>query len=331
MAGFNLQGGSGITLQGSSPGLQAGSNSGLRVQPAFTGSAQYLQPAVAPARNQTLTRSVSTSPTNNLTPGGGGGGGTTAAAAPAGPTPEQIKAQQAQAMKGGLKNLVGSILGVYDAIYGDVNVAAADKVGQVNRVYGEDVGALTDQFNNEFPTIGRAYSARGTGSSGFRYDAEQGAQQGFDRTLQTRTRGRDDDLGQVGSWVAQQQAQVGADRSLNAQLQAKIDASTDPNELRSLEADLQGTLAKIQAQRSGLQSRASYMNTLNAAVPGGSQLPGLRQTLSNVISSQVPSQVKQAIGTKLIQNSGLPQSQVDALLGEFSGQISGQDREEVIA
>jgi hypothetical protein len=230
-------------------------------------------------------------------------------------------------MKTPLKGLVGSIIGVYDALYNDVNTAAADKVGQLQKVYDEDVNGLTSQFGEEFPAIGRAYSARGTGSSGYRYDAETAAKSGFDRTLQSRARVRDQDLSNVGQSVATQQAQINADKGLNQQILGMIDQSQNPDELRALQNDLNRKIADLTASRAGLRSQASYLDTLNQAVPGGSQLPALRTSLTNVINSQVPSPVKQAIGAQLIQNSGLPQSQVDALLGEFTSQIATNDKE----
>lgn len=315
-----LQGGqTAKTLQAPVRNISA-PTSGLQVQ-GVTNANQRLQPTTAPAYNQSL-------------PAGGGavaGASTGATGAVTGAvlSAEQVAAQQRQAqanaMKGGIKGMVNSILGVYDAMYGDVNVAAADKVNQVQGVFKEDSDALTQQFGEEFPTIGRAYSARGTGSSGYRFDAEQAAQQGFERTLQSRARVRDEDLGKVGATVAGQQANIQAERGLTANLMAQIDASQDPNELRQVQNALNEKMANLGAQRAGLQSRASYMNTLNAAVPGGSQLPGLRASLTNVINSQVPNQVKSQIGAQLIQNSGLPPSQIDALLGEFGSQINTAD------
>lgn len=297
-----------------------------------TGLTSNGQPYTMP---QVVDDSLNLSAYNAATAGGGGtgggGGGGGGGSAPAAPTQEQIRAQQANAMKSGVKGLVNSILGVYDAMYGDVSAAAADKVNQVQGVYKEDVDALTQQFGEEFPTIGRGFSARGTGSSGYRFDAEQAARQGFDRTLGSRARVRDQDLSTVGQTVAQQQAQIGADRGLNAGFLAQIDASTNPDELTQLQAELTKKIANLNAERAGLGTRAGYLAKLNETVPGGSQLPGLRQSLSNVISSQVPTQVKQAIGVQLIQSAGLPQSQVDALLGEFNGQLSDQDKQPIAA
>jgi hypothetical protein len=272
--------------------------------------------------------------------GGTGGSGTTTTSgtggytAPALTAEQQLAAQrkaQAEAMRNPLKGLVGSIQGVYDALYGDINVAAADKVAQVQDVYGQDIGDLTAQFNEQFPTIGKAYSARGTGSSSYRFDAEENAKSGFKRTSDSRARVRDQDLATVGSAVAQQQAEVNAQKGLYGSMLATIDASENPDDLMELQTKLNTKIAELQASRAGLQSKASYLNTLNAAVPAGSQLPALRESLTNIIKSQVPGQVKSAIGAQLIQNSGLPQSQVDALLGEFSGQLAQTDKELVAA
>jgi hypothetical protein len=243
---------------------------------------------------------------------------------------EQLAAQkraQAEALKNPLKNLIGSITGVYDALYGDVNVAAADKVNQVQQVYGQDVGDLTNQFNEQFPAIGRAYSARGTGSSSYRTDAEETAKGGFNRTLTSRGRTRDNDLAAVGSTVAQQQAEINAQKGLYGSMIGMIDQSQNPEELTQLQNELNRKIAELNASRAGLQSRASYLSTLNAAVPGGSQLPALRESLSNIIKSQVPGQVKLAIGTQLIQNAGLSPAQAEAAIGEFSSQLSGEDKQ----
>lgn len=277
----------------------------------------------------TLGATTEAAPAPPPPPSGGGGG----YAAPYVSPEDQLAAQrkaQANAMKSGLTGIIGNIKNVYDALYGDVNVAAADKNRQVLDVYGQDVNALTDQFASEFPAIGNAFSARNTYDSSYRMDKEEGARTGFKNTLTTRGQARDQDLANVGQFVATKQAEIGAQKGLQDQTLAQIMASENPDELTSLQSQLAARLADLQASRAGLRSQASYLDTLNSAVPAGSRLAELRGSLSNVIKSQVPTGLKQTIATNLIQNAGLTPSEVQAALGEFNAQLGDEENRQIV-
>lgn len=236
---------------------------------------------------------------------------------------------QANALKSGLTGLVNNIKGVYDAMYGDVNVVAADKNANILESYNTDVSGLTSQFADEFPAIGRAYSARNTYDSSYRMDSEGRATKGFERTVEGRGRDRDQDMAAAGQWVAQQQGQIGAEKGLQDTIIKQIQASSNPDELTQLRNTLDAKLAQLNADRAGLRSKASYLDTLNKAVPAGSRLAGLRTNLTNVIQSQVPTALKRQIGVELIQGAGLTPEEAQAALSEFNVVVAKEEEQPV--
>jgi hypothetical protein len=308
----NLQGSQNTTVkqpvfQGSSPTIQApntGTGDQRALLPSSGGATSYSAP-----QQQAQQQQQYTAPSY--------GGYASAAEQQA----AQLKAERlakANAMKSGLTNIVKSITGVYDALYGDIGVAAADKNKQVLGVYNQDVGALTDQFAGEFPAIGNAYSARNVYDSSYRIDKENLAKTGFQNTLNTRGQARDQDLAQVGQFVATQRADINAQKGLQNTLLKQISESDNPDELTQIQNQLTAKLAELRASRSGLKSQASYLDTLNKTVPAGSRLAGLRTSLTNVVKSQVPTALKRSIAENLINNAGLSPEEARAALGEFN-------------
>jgi hypothetical protein len=268
----------------------------------------------------------------------GGGGGTdtgtvsaqTVAAQQAAAAAAQ-KAAQANAVKSGITGLVNNIKGVYDALYGDVGSAAAEKSNLVDQKYQQEQKSLTDQFNSSFPAIGNAYGARGTYDSSYRINAEKTAQDQFDNSVGQLGTGRNQDLAGVGQWVAQQQADFNAQKGGLDAILGQIGGSDNVDELTSLRNTLDERLRTLSASRAGLQSQGSYLNTLNSVVPQSNRLSGLQSNLGNVIQSQVPTAVKRAIGQQLINNSGLSQQQAAQALQEFTGQLASEDEKQVTA
>lgn len=249
-----------------------------------------------------------------------------AAASAAASAAEAAKAQriaQANALKGGLTGMVNNIKSVYDAIYGDIDAVGADKTKGVQQRYNNERTAVVDQFNTDFPQIGNAYSARNTYDSSYRQDAEQGATKQFDNVQTGLATGRDEDLGAVGRFVATERAQVGADQSGLTQMQQLINASEDPDELTTLQQTLNDRINQVTASRAGMRSQDAYRAEANSLVSTADRSVGLRQNISNIVAGAAPAPLKRSVAMKLIQSSGLPEGEQQALVDDFERQLSG--------
>lgn len=299
---YNLQGGGTQTLQGSAPSLQ--------------GSPNTLQ--------------VTGNPMDFGTQGGNTLGATTEPTTPyydaeaaAAATAKAQRIAQANALKGGLTGIVNNIKSVYDAIYGDIDAVGADKVKGVNQRFNNERTAIVDQFNTDFPQIGNAYSSRNTYDSSYRQDAEQGAVKQFDNVQQGLATGRDEDIAKVGQFVATQRAGVAADKGALSSMEQLIAASEDPTELMQLQQTLNDRISQVTASRAGLRSQDAYMAEANSLVSTADRSIGLKQNISNIVAGAAPAPLKRSVAMKLIQSSGLPQGEQQALVNDFERQLSG--------
>jgi hypothetical protein len=302
---YNPQGGAGAYLQGSSPNLQ--------------GSPNTLQVTANP-QTQNLTFGTPQGATDPTAPA------TTPyydAAAAQAAADAAAKAAQANAIKGAITGITNNIRSVYDAIYGDLNVVGTDKTRSVNQKYNNENTALVDQYNTDFPAIGNAYAARGVYDSSYRQDSEAGANKQFTNMQGQLQTGRAEDLAKVGQWVDQQRAQVGADNATLGGLEALIAQSTDPDQLASYQQQITQKLADLTASRAGMRSQESYAQTANSLVDSTDQSAGLRGTLSAIVQGAAPAPLKRSTAMKLIQSSGLPPEQQQALVNDFDKQLSG--------
>lgn len=277
-----------------------------------------------------------TSGTGGTGAGGTGGadayGGYGSAEAQAAAQAQAARVAQANAIKGSITGLIGNIKGVYDALYGDVNAVAADKTGQIDKQYGQDVKSLTDQFNNQFPLIGQGYGARGTYDSSYRINAEKSAQDQFGNSTATLAQGRDSDLAGVGQFLATQQADFKNQKSGLDAVLAQIQASENPDELTQLQNTLAERQRTLEASRANLGTRDSYLAQLNSAVPASARVGGLKDSLTNVLNSAVPAPIKLAIAGQLVNQSGLNGADTKKLLEDFTSQVNGgEDQKQPIA
>ena len=251
--------------------------------------------------------------------------------APAGPTPQQVAEQTKQAnlakARNSITGLVNNIRGVYEALYGDVGTAAAEKTGQVEQKYGVEERALTDQFNEQFPAIGRAFSGRNTYDSSYRINAEEGAKKGFANTLEQQNMAKQAELAGIGQFLQESRAGIeGGKGTLDLVIQ-QINQSDNEQELQSVMNELQAKMTALQQQRAGSQPQNFYLQKLNETVPSASRLPQLQATLANVIGSSVPGPVKQSIVTQLINNASLSPQEKEQIMAQYMGQINAeQDR-----
>lgn len=247
--------------------------------------------------------------------GGSGAGGTSDAAAAAA---QSAKAAQ---VRGTITDLAHSILGVYDSLYGNVNQAGADQANQVNQKYDLEGTGLINQFNQDFPTIGNSFSSRGAYDSSYRQDAEGNAQQSLADQQDQLGIGRNADLGKVGQFVATNKANIDQNKGGINVILGHINETSDPNELTTIQNAIQQKLLDAQSQSSQLGTQGGYVQQLQGIAPTADQTASITANLHSILQGEANPMLKKSVGTKLIQTSGLPDDQKQALIASFTGQV----------
>lgn len=253
--------------------------------------------------------------------GGGGGGGYDAAAAQAAAEKAASEARIAKA-RSASKAFIGDILGVYEDLYGGVGRAGADQTSRLNQRYDKEVSSLTDQFNAELPTIGRAHAGRGTYDSSFRLDDEFGAKTGFENQLQDIGTQKAEDAAKIGQFVATERASIDAGRAGVNDIRARLADVQDEGEIVQLQNELSNKLRTIQAERASNLTQNEYVNQAQQLAPTGDRIAALQQTLSGIIQGQAPGPLKQAIAEQVIGSSGLSEEDKQRLRGVVSTQLN---------
>ena len=258
--------------------------------------------------------------------GGGGGGGYYDAAAAAAAAEEAAKQARIQQSRDAITGLVGSITGVYDALYGDINNVAKDKTAQLETKYGREIGNLTDEFNSQFPLIGQNYAGRGAYDSGYRIEAEDRATGGYKRSLGDINYNKKQDLSKLGQEIAVTQADINANKGGVQAILAQIGAINDENALTNLRNELDTKLRTVQASRAGNMSQSAYMQRLNQTVPGAARAGEIRANLQNVLKSAIPTALKRSVATQLVNGAGVDPEIAAALMGEINLQLSQEEK-----
>ena len=258
----------------------------------------------------------------------GGGGGLTQA---------QIYAQQQAAerarqeaadnarraeLRGGIRNLISSMSGVYDLLHGDINSAAAEQRQGLQDKYNKETGSLTDQFNQEMPVIGRGWAARGAYDSSYRTGAEGVATDAYGKQIQSLGDEKIASEGKIGQWAAQQRANIEADRGGVAAVGAQIDAENDINVLTQLKNQIDAKLRDNQAKRADYTTQGAARQALVAAAPTTDNSGALGKVLVQIIQGQAPRALKIATAKEVIGSSGLTEEEKARLNQQVETQVS---------
>jgi len=249
-----------------------------------------------------------------------------------GPTQAQIEAQQrAQQeaadnakrteLRGGIRNLISSISGVYDLLHGDVNSAAKEQREALQDKYNKETGSLTDQFNQEMPTIGRGWAARGAYDSSYRTGAEGVATDAYGKQIQSLGDEKVASEGKIGQWAAQQRAAIENDRGGVSAVGAQIDAENDINVLTQLKNQIDAKLRDNQAKRADYTTQGAARQALVAAAPTTDNSGALGKVLGQIIQGQAPRALKIATAKEVIGSSGLTEEEKARLTQQVETQV----------
>jgi len=275
---------------------------------------------------------------------GGGGGGSVAGASTGGgddggydPAAAQAaaaaakKAAELNAARSAVTSLVGNIRRVYDALYGDIGVAARDQQQQLSKRYATETQGVTDQFNSAFPQIGSGYASRGAYDSSYRINAEDSATQGFKNSVNQLETARQGDEAKIGRFLTEKRASIRAEQGGLNSIRREIDSAEDVNELKQLRNQLDTKLRTIRSQRAGYKGQGEYIQNLNKSLTPNARFTGIRNNLANIVGSQVPTAVKRAIAEQVIDASGLSDKDKDSLVKEVNGQLAAETNPNPVA
>lgn len=313
-------------LQGSSPSLQAANNSGLKVQPASTSSAQILQPTVAPAYNQTL---VSGTKGSGLAPTG---------IIPAGPAPDPNAAANAAAaakaaadaaaaanLRTQVTQLVNGIKDIFNSRYGQIDAQAGEQIGKLNDRFGTESQDITNQVTGENNTISAQHAGRGTFDSSYRgnnVDTVTHAGEAQVRDLGTELQ---DNISKVGQYVASQKTGYDAQKGGVDAILTHLAEETDPGRLTDLRNTLDSRIAELKAGGADNNTAAQNASALASIAPSSARTVQLQTTLSQILQGNADSSLKSTIGQKLIQSAGLSPAEAQKLTQAFSSDLSATD------
>lgn len=243
---------------------------------------------------------------------------------PAALTAEQIYAQQLaqqraqqEAQRGQLRGEIGggiqNLQNVYSQLFGDVTGAATSQRQALEQRFGRETQALGEQFNEELPSIGKAYGARGIYDSSYRMDAEEKAQRQFQRQLQDLAAQREADAAKIGQYVAEQQARIQAEQDKLGTISGRLGQTQDINDLIQLRNQIEGQIADTRALRAGAMSQQQLMQRFQQLAPATDRLSQLQGILTNIIQGAAPSALKRATAQQIIGSAGLSQQEQDLL------------------
>lgn len=259
----------------------------------------------------------------NPNDGGGGGGNYDPYAAQRAEAARQKAAEEKQAaeLRTGITGTIGNLQNSYNQLFGDISTAGQSQKAKLDERYGRETRDLGDQFNSEFPRIGKAYAGRGAYSSSYRQDAENTAQQQFSRQLEDIRLQRKNEAEKIGQYVAEQQAKIQGQQGLLNSTLGRLGGYTNVSDLMALRNKIDEQLAEVTASRAGAQSRDAYMQRFAELAPATDRMNNLRATLSNIINGAAPGPIKQQMVEQIIGSAGLNPDEQDVLKRDLLTQI----------
>lgn len=301
-------GGSGGSIQGSSPQLQASN-----------GSAQRLQPTVNPQGGGGLTLGAST--------GSQGLVNTAPAVDPAAVAAAQAAAAQAakvRSLRGEVTNIANSIKDIFNSRYGLVDAGAQEQTGKLNQRFGTESGDISTQVEGENQKLGAAHASGGSFDSSYRgnnQDTVTTAGQNQIRDLGTELQ---DNLAKIAAWVSTQKGGFDAEKSGMDSIVSRLGETDDVGELTSLRSQLDARIAQLRGGQAEYNTNAQNKSALEGIAPSSQRTQQLKTTLSQIVAGNADPKMKSAIAGQLIQSAGLSPEEAQTLLSGVNSEIQKQ-------
>ena len=156
-----------------------------------------------------------------------------------------------------IRDLINQANSVYESLYGTVNRIAGEKRSNLERSYGQQFQDLTKGYEDTTTSMNQAYASRGLADSSFRNKGLAKATDTFNRERGNLRSNYDQNLASIGQYVSgtidplrAQQAQLGG---------INVDQYGDVSSLNSLQSQIQGILANLQQQNSGIGTQSDFI------------------------------------------------------------------------
>lgn len=252
-----------------------------------------------------LTPSTTTG-TASLDGGGQTGGGTDPAAA----AEAQRKAEEAARIQG-LRDEISArrqrANTIFDSLTAAVQNLAKEKRGELEGSYNQQQAAATDQFGQQSNLIANRYRGRGLGDSSYKTYALEDAGESYNATVQQLGRERQQGLADVGGYLTEQEARIGADRQAAnyddlTQVGLREDGTYDANALIELRSKLDERIREAEVQQAQTTTNAGFRGRLDQVSPYSGAVDTLKSSLAALARSAAPSTVKDRIAQTLIGN-----------------------------
>lgn len=206
---------------------------------------------------------------------------------------------------------------VFQALFGDIDAVIRDRTDQTIQQFGREEQGITSQFNQDLPNLGKAFSARGLGSSDYRTDAEGRATSQFEDQLATIGDEKRQALAGIGSFGAQSKADLTADQGSLGALGSRAGEIDDVNQLLQIRDTVEAKIRDLEAKRSGLRTQGEFINGLNSVAPLQDRVASLKASITSLVNGNAPRPLKDSVANALIGNSGLGADVQQTLLENY--------------
>lgn len=322
--GYSLQGGgSGISLQGSSPSLQVTHNP----QPAATNQQAGLQVTANPMNYISNPAPQQQQQQNNQ------------------PTAEQLEAQRRAAeeaarraaeeakrgqYRGNILDYIRQAKSIYDILFGNIDAIGTERRGQIEEDYGQRRGDLTTDFKKQIPRIQMGFAGLGIGDSTFEDRRLGDAKEGLERGVRDTNKLEGQDLAALGSFITGQRSANQADLENLVRIEKRVPEVEDIGKLEQYEDLVANQLGKLKVARDTTQTQGSLRKQALARTKGISAFGNIRTALQNVLNSAVPGGVKQQVGNALLDAAGLTDDERQRLLADIQADSGLADEQELV-
>lgn len=223
---------------------------------------------------------------------------------------------------GQARNQVSPLIAQLQQLYGDLNTQidayGQDKRGQLDSNYNTGLTQNTNSFNKAYNTTNGIFTARGAADSSYLGNAQQDNKNALEADNQNLQQTYDDNLGQLGSIIAQNKAAV------SKVPQYDLSAYQDVNSLLGLRDALDSHIQNLGAQRTNLLTNGQLKGQLDSIAPGQSKLDQtLKSRLDSLAGSGAPSEAAYGLGQGFIDNAGLSKADKDKWTTYLSTVLSG--------
>lgn len=190
----------------------------------------------------------------------------------------------------------------YNALFGDLDSLARDRVSDIDRKLGENTAALTGQYTEALPALDQSYAAVGAFDSTNRGDARTKAKTGYEKSVKEVGDAAGEERTKVGQYVTENKAKYGADKDSVLRMIDRVDQTEDEGDLRQARNDVEGKFGDLGVQRATLQSDAGAKGALKGIGAGNERFNSIKASLDQIVNSSMANGVK-AAAVEAVANS----------------------------